>query len=529
MLAHRDVKPENLLIGARQELQITDFGLSTMWLQSLRRELSGTPSYMAPEQWTSGVQTMQTDLYAFGVVLHELCFGRLPWTTQSVPELADAHLHHRPRIDAHPLAGVIGACMAKSPAERPNGAEGLLRALGEVAKANRLVLPPRPELLDEEQSELLALASSGAVGDSATALQAAKTLTQRWPNYAPGWTQLGRIYCEMGDFTSAQDATRRSLAIDPTRSAPWNNLGLQLAKLGSYEASVQAFKRALDSDPDNTGAMGNVAEPLRALRRYGEAVDYLVRATALAPDKYSLWANLGSTYSVLDMNDNAVDALRRAWEVAPDERRKEISSFLEEVQARPKASQRGAALLLEGRVAEAIPVLGSEARAEPNNPAVVQNFAFALLQSGQDDAARGAFENLYRIEPENQLVWMRLMQLASKRGDLSEASRWCDKYASVPGMLGRSKAFRAYVLEQCGHVQSARKLLLEAMKEHPEEPDIYVAYGDLAIKQSVPHFAVDAYRAAIQCIRLQPHDIERLREVESRLEQAIAATRNKNL
>jgi serine/threonine protein kinase len=526
MRAHRDIKPENLLIGKGEVLQLSDFGLASVASRRFeggRAEISGTPPYMAPEQWIGSEQTVCTDVYAFGVVLYELCFGRMPFSARSISELARAHIGEIPRVPEHPLARVITSCLAKTASARPEGPDVLLDMLKYVAKANGLALPPRPTPLDQEQLELLALASVGAVGDTETALRAAQTLTTRWPLGAAGWTQLGRIYYEIGDFTAAEAATKRSLQIDPTRSAPWNNLGLILMNRNAHEASVEALKRALDADPDNTGAMANLAEPLRALQRHGQAIDYLIRATQLAPDKHVTWVNLGSLYAVLDMNSEAAEALQRSLDLAPTEKREEIRSFLEEIRARPIRAKRGSALMMEGRVAEALSLLVEEAKAEPNDPVVVQNLAIAHLHLGQNAAAANAFEHLHRIEPDNQLAWMHLMQLASKRGDLVEAERWCAKYAKLPGMTGRSKAFWAYVLEENGQLQPARNVLLDAMKQYPEEPDIFVAYGDFAMKHNVPRFAVEAYRNALQLIAGQSDSIERFREIEARLHRAVSA------
>lgn len=525
MGAHRDIKPENLLIGKGEVLQLSDFGLASAAsrrVEGVRAEVSGTPPYMAPEQWTGGQQTGLTDMYAFGVVLHELCFGRMPFPARSIPELARAHIGEIPRVPDHPLAQVIISCLAKTGPGRPKGPDGLLDMLTRVARANGLAVPPRPVPLGQEQSELLALASMGAAGDTATALRAAQTLTSRWPDDAAGWTQLGRIYHEIGDFTAAEAATKRSLQIDPTRSAPWNNLGLILRKRNAHEDSVEALKRALDADPDNTGAMANLAEPLRALQRHGEAIDHLIRATQLAPDKYVTWVNLGSLYGALDMNLEAAEALQRSLDLAPTGKREEIRSFLEVVKARPTFAKRGSALMMEGRVADALSLLVEEAKAEPGNPVVAQNLALAHLHLGDNAAAAKAFELLHRLEPDNQLAWMQLMRLASKRGDLVEAERWCQRYATLPGMAGRSKAFWAHVLEENGQLQRARSLLLDAMKEHPEEPDVFVAYGDLAMKHNVPRFAVEAYRNAIRLITGQSHSIERLREIEERLHRAVS-------
>jgi Flp pilus assembly protein TadD len=268
--------------------------------------------------------------------------------------------------------------------------------------------------------------------------------------------------------------------------------------------------------------MVNLAEPLRALGRTAEAIHHLVTASEIAPDKYAIWTNLGSLYAELEINTKALPALQKALELAPEEKRPSIRSLLEEVRSRPAAAKQGAELLISGRGGEALPLLLKKFTASPSDPDVVQNLGIAYLHVGDDSSARSVFEHLHKLEPENQFAWMQLLRLASRRGDLPEAERWCQTYAKLPGMVGRSKAFWAHVLEENGQLQAARQLLLDAMKQHPDEPDLFVAYGDLAIKHNVPRFAVDAYQQAVNLIRSQANQIERLRDIEGRLKRARA-------
>ena len=74
-VVHRDIKPENLLLDRDGRVKIADFGIAS--LIGTTTEVSGTPSYMAPEQ-RSGVVDRRADIYALGVVLYEMLTGERP-------------------------------------------------------------------------------------------------------------------------------------------------------------------------------------------------------------------------------------------------------------------------------------------------------------------------------------------------------------------------------------------------------------------------------------------------------------------
>ncbi|MCA1579799.1 MAG: serine/threonine protein kinase [Acidobacteria bacterium] len=127
---HRDLKPANIMIDGRGRARITDFGLAaTMEESGPERDVSGTPTYMAPEQLTGKGASVQSDLYALGLILYEMFTGKRAFSGASVSELVRKHTTDAP-VPPSEIAGyvdpaverVILSCLEKNPAGRPASA-----------------------------------------------------------------------------------------------------------------------------------------------------------------------------------------------------------------------------------------------------------------------------------------------------------------------------------------------------------------------------------------------------------------------
>lgn len=155
-LVHRDMKPENVLIGDDGRVKVADFGLvravDTNSTASTGSVL-GTVSYLAPEQMEHGTADTRVDVYACGVVLYEMLTGAKPHTGSTPAQVLYQHLHEdvpppsaavpglAPRLDE-----LVAQATARDPQQRPADAVGLLalvRATREALSDEQLdAMPP---------------------------------------------------------------------------------------------------------------------------------------------------------------------------------------------------------------------------------------------------------------------------------------------------------------------------------------------------------------------------------------------------
>jgi hypothetical protein len=138
---HRDLKPSNLMLCTEGTVKVLDFGLAMFLDPALSRlthsgTMLGTPEYMAPEQIRTATALPQTDLYALGLVLHELLTGRrvVEGATEytilerQVNEPAPQLRHVRPDSPSE-LGDLIMSMLAKSPEDRPRDAAAVHGAM----------------------------------------------------------------------------------------------------------------------------------------------------------------------------------------------------------------------------------------------------------------------------------------------------------------------------------------------------------------------------------------------------------------
>ncbi|MEO1266457.1 MAG: protein kinase [Myxococcota bacterium] len=237
-VVHRDIKPDNIMIerfepGREVRVKLFDFGIAKLLSEQLNgvtqqtdpevaelftpltaAEMTvGTPEYMAPEQISASDLGGFTDIYAAGIVLHEILFGVVPYTGKTFFEIAHRHLEGiLPPLPAHlpqSLQELIWRALACDIYHRYSNAEAMIGDIDKAldALASGITSTPQPQtdpIHDDEQApwavattqpkpppEMVQAVAYGSLGSNPD--HASPPYTPQAEPDSPPWAVLDRL------------------------------------------------------------------------------------------------------------------------------------------------------------------------------------------------------------------------------------------------------------------------------------------------------------------------------------------------
>jgi eukaryotic-like serine/threonine-protein kinase len=507
---HRDFKPGNVMLcGAAGEPRavITDFGLARTYGEgdglTVRGDLLGTPSYMAPEQVTGGEVTAATDIYALGCVLYEVITGTPPFVGANsfstafkrVQEDPRPPREHVPDLDPAWDAAIL-RCLERVPADRFAQACDVAVALtGEAfapgprrrRRLRRRAMAMSAATVAAAALVLLAMLvfAGGKRGQPAPGVAAVRGSVApladlfRSPEalYAEGVKLLGKL-----DAARAQESFEKAIKGRGDYWLAHSGLAVALADLGHDDRAGKeaklAFERAAGLPREERLLV--TARYGRIEGRWDQALASYQELRAAFPDNVDY--GLGVVYALIGAGRGSdalqvVDALKARpamaaaaprLDIAEAEAAKTLSDFTREGQAARRAREQAARDGDELLTARALCFEGGALGHLGDYPATLA----AYKQAEAIYAGAGDQRNLAQVLWGTAGILYFQGNLGQARAKAKEAS---DSFAEVGDLRGQNRA-----LNTLAAVEADQGNLVGAQSRFAQEMENYRRLGDRA-------------------------------------------------
>jgi tetratricopeptide (TPR) repeat protein/tRNA A-37 threonylcarbamoyl transferase component Bud32 len=415
-IAHRDVKPENLMFDEDGVVKLMDFGLARA-VQASRVTMTGsgvgTAAYMPPESTGEGAGP-PGDVFALGVTLHEMIAGALPFAGDSpIAQLYTiANQDPKPLRQARPDApeaveALILKMLVKAPGDRPDAAT----VARELAAITGVPLPLTAGETEEVPVERIpAIAGGGALEPVARRRRGALPVAL----LLIGAVALGILMIVKFRPPGPPRAP------DP-EAVVLNNRGFDLIQRDSIEAARAPLEAALRVDPDYAEAMLNLAlvllksgDPTRAAALYARVAKEHANEPAVAGKAHNGLAEIDMTAGAYP---SAIAHYRAA--LAHDSTELAYPNNL------------AFALVRAGRPNEAVPVLARALERFPGEALLHKNLGLARLRTGDVAGALAALNTALDRDPGLASAWGLRAEVRARLEDRSGARKDWDTYLGM--------------------------------------------------------------------------------------------------
>jgi tetratricopeptide (TPR) repeat protein len=397
-IEHRDVKPSNIMLAQQHMVKLVDFGLAHVSEQTASKThgVSGTVSYMSPEQTLGRGTDSRTDIWATGVVMMEMITGHNPFSRETIPATVFSILNEPPQVPDAVTPGlrqIIYRALAKDPVRRYQSCAEMLHDLEAIQAEleTSAVVEATPETASagrgKESSELRRSRESA----SASAWSFAPAKESRWKPWV--FSVAGVAVLSAG-----------TLLVPAVRLRVLGGFGLSSATGGSGKpAAYEGYVTAL-------GLMQRYDKPGNLDR----AIDTLKESIKTDPLFALGYAQLGEAYRMKYQTERDPKWLDLA--IANCQRAQQLDTRLPRAYSTLAAIHDG-----QGKHDLALQEFNQALEINPRDPAALRGIAHSDQTSGRLADAEQGFHKLIAVLPDDWDGYNELGNFYANQGEYAKA------------------------------------------------------------------------------------------------------------
>jgi len=335
--AHRDIKPDNIMITSDKTVKITDFGIAKSFQEiELKEEIisseqgkhslsifhnkgirvCGTLPYMAPEQF-DGYADARTDIYSFGIVLFQMATdGKFPFIGRMPIEFEILHKNGKVPSISSPIFPIIKKCLEKDPNKRFQNFANLRKELENLLLKETGEVIPMPKIEELKVWELvnkgMALGNLGKYQEAIACCDEAIRINSR---SAEAWVNKGMALGDLSKYQEAIACYDEAIKINSRDAEVWNNKGIALKNLSKYQDAITCYDEAIRINPRYAGAWSNKGVALGNLCKYQEEIVCYDEAIKIDPRYAEVWCNKGTALGNLGKCQEAIACYNEAIKI----------------------------------------------------------------------------------------------------------------------------------------------------------------------------------------------------------------------
>ncbi len=321
------------------------------------------------------------------------------------------------------------------------------------------------------------------INKNAEAISLLKDTLKSCPDFAVAQYMLGYYYVSVKDYDSAEVSLRKALLIAPQFYYAHKLLSQLYFKKGNFEKELSSAKDALALNNNDSSICNDLGLALMHLERYAEAITYLKKAVSLDPNNTDYIYSLGSVYRDNKMFDQAIIEYNKLNVLKDDylNLHNDLADIYDNL----------------GNRAQAISEYQKETRYclrelenNPDNPVLLNNYAYALNCLGEFEKAKKAIESVVSSYPRYRQAYLTLARIhenmensdlalraLEKAKQLSAGEDFIDEEISRLNKQSLSKP-KTYLEQQDRiYLKNGRQLQGKIRKEYPDKVVLEVWLG----------------------------------------------------